>query len=89
MEPLFSEEIYLDSDDLLDLRLLLDAVMNSEAVLLVQTQEVLLRPYCLAELYTAITHSIPVVCVCVRGGGYNNADATNILTFLDLSLIHI
>ena len=59
LEPTVGGEIFLDSDQLGDLRLLLDAVKQSEVVLLVQSQGVLHRPYCLAELYTAVTNKIP------------------------------
>jgi hypothetical protein len=46
---------FLDSDDLFDLRALLEDVKNSQCLVLFQTAGVLKRPWCLLELYTAVT----------------------------------
>ena len=55
--------VFLDSDDLKDLRLLLDHVKESEVLVLLQTTNVLTRPYVILELHTAITNNIPIVAV--------------------------
>ena len=47
-------EIFLDSDDLMDLRDLLEHVKTSDVLLLFQTKSVLQRPWCLLELFAAI-----------------------------------
>ena len=46
-----------------------------------------MRPFCLAELYTAIMHNVPIVCVCLRGTGYDFEDAKNVLKFLGIQEI--
>ena len=85
LEPMLGGEIFLDSDQLGDLRLLLAAAKDSDVLVLVQTKEVLLRPYCLAEIYTAIIHKVPIVCVALRRGGYvheRKLQFTEALSFL-------
>lgn len=74
-------EIYLDSDDLRDLRRLLDAVKDSEVLVLMQTRHLLSRPWALLEIYTAITCGVPIVTVQVQGPAcYSFSDAQ---VFLD------
>ena len=74
-------QVYLDSDDLRDLRRLLDAVKESEVLVLMQTRHLLSRPWVLLEIYTAITHAVPIVTVQVQGPAcYSFADAQ---VFLD------
>ena len=55
------EQVYLDSDNLTDLRELLDAVRASDVVVLMLTDAVLSRSWCLAELDTAVKANIPIV----------------------------
>ncbi len=74
-------QVYLDSDDLRDLRRLLDAVKDSEVLVLLQTRHLLSRPWVLLEIYTAITNSVPIVTVQVQGpNSYSFSDAQ---VFLD------
>eukprot|EP01046_Picozoa_sp_COSAG06_P012302 COSAG06_NODE_719_length_12828_cov_24.153036_3_plen_481_part_00 len=74
-------QVYLDSDDLRDLWRLLDAVKESEVLVLMQTRHLLSRPWVLLEIYTAITHAVPIVTVQVQGPAcYSFADAQ---VFLD------
>ena len=47
-------QIFLDSDDLKDLKQLNKHVRNTQVLVLLQTPHVLHRPYCLLELLTAI-----------------------------------
>ena len=53
--------VFLDSDDLQDLNLLLQHVRDSDVLVLFQTAGVLLRPYCILEVYEAIKAGVPVV----------------------------
>ena len=60
------KEIFLDSDDLQDLRHLLTFVKQAEVLVLLQTKSVLTRPWVILELYTAITHDVPIVALNVQ-----------------------
>ena len=60
-------QLFLDSDDLRDLRELLEHVKPSEVLLLLQSTTVLTQPYCLLELLTAIDNGVPIVGVSVVG----------------------
>ena len=60
-------QVFLDSDDLADLRNLLDAVAESDVLVLLQTTNLLTRPWCLLEIYTAILNGTPIVTVNVMG----------------------
>ena len=71
-EPLIGgHEIFLDSDDLQDLTKLLNHVVESEVLIVMQTSEVIARPWMILELHTAVTHDIPIVALFVRGKGYD------------------
>ena len=77
----------LRTDDLNDLKLLLDHVKDSEVLVLLQTKEVLTRPWVILELYTAITNQVPVVSLNVMNAfPYDYGDAEELLTFLDEDL---
>lgn len=78
--------VFLDSDDLLDLRELLEIVARSDILLLLQTTNVLTRPWCLLELYTAICNHVPIVAVAVEGSfPYSFDEATALLDGTDES----
>ena len=55
------EQVFLDSDNLTDLRDLLECVKSSDAIILLYTRGVLSRPWCLVELDTAAKAEIPVI----------------------------
>ena len=55
------DQVFLDSDDLSDLRDLLTAVQESDAMVLLYTKGVLQRPWCLLELQAAVNHNVPIV----------------------------
>lgn len=55
------EQVFLDSDNLTDLRELLDCVRASDALILMYTHGVLSRPWCLLELHAAVQASVPIV----------------------------
>ena len=88
LQRLMGEEtsrLFLDSDDLRDLTLLGQHVRMSKCLLLVQTPEVLQRPYCLIELATAIDSQVPIIGITV-GKAYDFSAATKMLTHLDTML---
>ena len=58
--------VFLDSDDLSDLRKLCEQVVQSDVLILLLTKDVLTRPWCLIELYTAVTNRVPIVTVNVE-----------------------
>ena len=75
------------ADDLDDLKLLLNHVKDSTALVLLQTKGVLTRPWVILELYTAITNQVPVVSLNVMNAfPYDYGDAEELLTFLDEDL---
>ena len=81
LEASLSAPVFLDSDDLQDLRALVKGGVDaSDVVLLLQTSGVLTRPWCLVELYKALKAGIPVVAVAVRGSfPYDYGEASAIL----------
>ena len=58
--------LFLDSDSLTDTRCIEAAVMGSEALLLILTDNVFARPWCLTELMIAVHAGVPVVLVELR-----------------------
>ena len=79
-------EIFLDFDDLQNLGVILQHVRDSDVFILLLTAEVLLRPWCVLEIHTAVSAGIPIVGCTLRGKGYDHAEAQNLLTFLDTKL---
>jgi hypothetical protein len=61
-------------------------VRNSDVLAIVQSAEVLQRPWCLLEMVAAIDAGVPMVAVAVTGKGYDFAEATNLLLHLDTIL---
>ena len=79
--------IFLDSDDLFDLRALLGDVADSEVLVLLQSTGILTRPWCLLEIVTAIKNEVPIVCVNVLGPNrYDFSSAFAFMTHLDSEL---
>ena len=80
----------MDSDDLRDLTQLTRHVRESAVLVLVQSKNVLSRPYCLLELLIAIKYQVPIVGLCLTGvaAQYNYAEAQYWLTNLDNHLKH-
>ena len=82
-----STEIFLDSDDLSDLRLLLDHVKETQVLVLLQSKGVLTRPWVIIELHTAITHDVPIVALNVRNHApYDYAAASEFLLRFDTDI---
>ena len=86
LQGLIQKECFLDSDDLRDLRQLLDSVRDSDVLVIVQSAEILTRPWCLLEMVAAVDAGVPMIAISVSGKGYNFAEATNLLTHLDTLL---
>jgi hypothetical protein len=57
------EQIFLDADNLTDLRDLLNNVANSDVMILMWTADVLSRPWCLAEINAAANAGVPILVV--------------------------
>ena len=78
--PKGQNSVFLDSDDLHDLRLLLEHVKCCGALLLLQSKQVLTRPWVIMELYTALIHQVPIVALNVQNSyPYNYAAASEFL----------
>ena len=87
LERALGAEIFLDSDDLQDLRLLLEHVKASSVLVLLQTKSVLERPWVILELHTAITHNVPIVAVNIANSyPYDYGVALDFLTNFDLDI---
>ena len=72
-----AQQAFLDSDNLNDLNQLMSHVRDSDVLCLLQTADVLLRPFCILEVNEAIVSRIPIVALCIRGKGYDFADMAN------------
>ena len=86
LERALGAEIFLDSDDLKDLRQLGQHVVDSDVLVLLQSSEVLRRPWCLVELHTAIDAGVPILAVTVASKGYDFAQAGQLMLHLDTML---
>ena len=74
----------LIKDDLYDLRGLLEYVKSSNVLVLLQSKSVLMRPWVIMELYTAITNRVPIVALNVQNANpYNYKTASEFLLYFD------
>ena len=79
-----TNEIFLDSDDLSDLRNLLEYVKDTKVLVLLQSKRVLQRPWVILELYTAITNQVPIVSLNVKNSyPYDYSEAMEFLLHFD------
>ena len=85
MEPEVGR-VFLDVDDLQNLHLLVEQVKKSKVVVLLQTRDIMKRPWCIVELYTAIKHHIPIVAVNITGREYDHTEADAFMNHLDTRL---
>ena len=82
-----TSDIFLDSDDLSDLRNLLQHVRETQVLVLLQSKSVLTRPWVILELYTAITHSVPIVALNVQNANpYDYGAAMDFLLHFDADI---
>ena len=71
-------------DDLSDLRHLLEHVKDTEVLIILQSKSVLTRPWVILEVYTAITHGVPIVALNVNNSyPYDYGSAINFLSHFD------
>ena len=80
VEPILDgREVFLDSDELQDLTKLLNYVMDSEVLVLLQTSDIIARPWMILEVHTAVTHNVPIVAIrrspALKNGGRNSKNA--------------
>eukprot|EP01046_Picozoa_sp_COSAG06_P001166 COSAG06_NODE_35_length_30757_cov_53.112532_14_plen_668_part_00 len=84
-----SNKVFLDADNLTDLRVLLNNVKQSDIFILMLTDGVLSRPWCLAELNAAAEADIPILVLSINNSYRCNASRiTEILTDLPAYLKH-
>ena len=93
LKPIFEEspiegssnEVFLDSDDLSDLRKLLLHVVQTKVLVLLQSKGVLTRPWVIMELHTAITNDVPIVALNIQKDScpYDYAEASEFLLHFD------
>ena len=69
------EQVFLDADNLNDLRKLLDHVVDSDCVALLWTQGILSRPWCLLELQAAVVSKVPIVLISVANAFEGDLEA--------------
>lgn len=87
LEERLNQPVFIDSDDLHDLTRLKQHVRDSSCLVLIQTQHVLTRPFCLIELLTAIESGVPIIGLCLTGNSvtakYDYEEAAKFLSRLD------
>lgn len=60
LQRMCGQAVFLDSNDLTDLRTLFNHVKASDVLVVLATEGVLERPWCLLEIYQAQKHGVPV-----------------------------
>jgi hypothetical protein len=70
-ELLENARIFLDSDNLTNLKLLRRDVKRTKVMIIVLTKIYFTRPWCLVELHTALEAGVPLIPVKVADGGYD------------------
>ena len=88
LESMFGRCVFLDSDDLRDLSRLVDHVTESSCIIVVQTESVLTRPFCLLELSAAVREGVPIIGVTIEGRAnrYSFEESNDFLMHLDTEL---
>ena len=59
---------------------------DSDVLAIVQSVEILSRPWCVLEIVAAVDAGVPIVAIAISGKGYDFAKATNLLLHLDTVL---
>ncbi len=75
--------VFLDVDNAMSLNKLVKEVMKSKVLVVLQTKDVMKRPWCILEMYTAVKHKIPIVTVNIQGRGYDFKEMDIFLNNLD------
>ena len=87
LEARCGRSVFLDSDDLRDLRDLPTHVGSSDVLVVLQSKTLLRRPFCLLELHAAISRRVPIVAVCLAGpNGYDFDEGSEFMAHLDTRL---
>ena len=81
-----SGTVFLDATDAVTLDGILRSLARSEVLLLILTKSVLERPWVLIEIYEAVTRRLPVICVHVKGAGYDYTAGSAYLADLEAEL---
>ena len=72
LQRMIDTDVFLDSEDLVDLRDLFDSGVHSSDVLVVLcTEHIALRPWCLCEILEASRGQVPVMPVVLEGKGFS------------------
>ena len=75
-------KIFLDCDNLTDLRVIANDVKKCKVLIVVLTKNYFTRPWCLFELHTAIESNIPLIPVLISEGGYDFNEGSKFLNSL-------
>ena len=87
MQKMLRKPVFLDSSNLTDLRRLIKhGLCRCDTVVLLATKGVLLRPWCLLELWVASQKNIPIVVFEIGERGFTWAEARSILTDLPAAM---
>ena len=82
--PLNPPAFFSYTDNLQDLRLLLQHVEDSETLVILQSRKVLTRPWVILELYTALTHDVPIVALNIQNAfRYDYSQALEFMMYFD------
>jgi len=82
-------QIFLDSSSLKDLRRLIsEGLCNADVFIMILTDGVLTRPWCLLELFEAKTRAIPIVLLNVVGGNFDLTKMKAFITDLEGEMGH-
>jgi len=72
LRKVLQARVFLDSSSLKDLRqLIVEGLHKSDVFLLLLTRGVLTRPWCLLEVFEAISRGLPIVLVEINDGGFS------------------
>ena len=87
LRKMLKAPIFLDSSVLFDLRqLITEGVHKSDTLLLLATQGVLTRPWCLIELLETMRKRLPVVVVQMSNGGFKYEEARHFVSNLETEM---
>ena len=78
-------KVFIDTESLHDLHVLVNAVQESCVLVVLLTASVLARPWVLCEIYTALENKIPIVTVNLEGKGYDFKKAEDFLNADDFA----
>jgi hypothetical protein len=79
-----NDTVFLDqSKKHMELPILMQSVRNSAVMVVLLTNELLLQPECIAELYSAALAHLPFVVVCITSLGYDVEVSKEHLRLLD------